>query len=130
VLFDAEQSESELVLRNALKVEQVEDPVEAGESSVLLWVEHGAPPSRFPDYRTGIRWFSVTERPLVCVAAVQGVVNKCQKVGLMQIYEIADFNTVEEFLFRVAQKRGKLGKVSSLCCDFGNITCGVCGCVL
>ena len=33
VLFDSSQSEAELVLRNALKVEQVEDPVQAGKRS-------------------------------------------------------------------------------------------------
>jgi nuclear GTP-binding protein len=71
VLFSADNdAEKNLLLRNVLKVEQVEDPIEA----------------------------------------CKGILSRCSKEQLMEIYKIAEFSSTEEFLGFVAHRRGKLGK--------------------
>eukprot|EP00466_Bigelowiella_natans_P018333 jgi/Bigna1/41442/e_gw1.52.11.1 len=44
------------------------------------------------------------------VAAVKEITKRCDKPTLLSLYRIANFTNGEEFLYRVAQKRGKLGK--------------------
>ncbi len=44
------------------------------------------------------------------VGAVREMVGRCGKKTLLALYKIADYANADEFLYRVAQKRGKLGK--------------------
>jgi len=44
------------------------------------------------------------------VQAVTGILDRCPKDSLMEVYEIPEFETTEEFLFHVAKNRGKLKK--------------------
>lgn len=42
--------------------------------------------------------------------AIAQILERCPKEALMQVYKLPDFNSVQEFLFLVAQNRGKLKK--------------------
>uniref|UniRef100_A0A7S0CUJ8 CP-type G domain-containing protein n=1 Tax=Amorphochlora amoebiformis TaxID=1561963 RepID=A0A7S0CUJ8_9EUKA len=44
------------------------------------------------------------------VGAVKEIVKRCDKSTLLSLYRIANFSNGDEFLYRVAGKRGKLGK--------------------
>jgi len=44
------------------------------------------------------------------MTAVSGILNRCNKESLMEVYEIPEFTNVEEFLFLVGKNRGKLKK--------------------
>lgn len=44
------------------------------------------------------------------VGSVKEIVRRCDKAILLSVFRIRDFNCPEEFLYLVAQKRGKLGK--------------------
>eukprot|EP01006_Ploeotia_vitrea_P049662 TRINITY_DN67365_c5_g2_i2.p1 TRINITY_DN67365_c5_g2~~TRINITY_DN67365_c5_g2_i2.p1 ORF type:complete len:604 (+),score=379.12 TRINITY_DN67365_c5_g2_i2:144-1814(+) len=68
VLFSTQDSDADLMLRNALRIEQVEDPIECAKTLVA----------------------------------------KCSAKQLMQTYQIGGYNNADEFLFRVAQRRGLL----------------------
>lgn len=70
VLFSDEARDPDLLLRNCIRLEQLEDPEEA----------------------------------------ITPMLNKVSKEDMMQFYEIADFNSEEEFLYLVAHKRNKLKK--------------------
>ncbi len=69
--LEGRDTEADLVLRNCVRVEDVEDPL----------------------------------------SAVQAIVTRCNPAKLLEIYQIGNFKTAEEFLFQVAQRKGKLGKV-------------------
>lgn len=68
VVFTSSASEAEAALRNAVKVEQLQD----------------------------------------VIAPVELILTKCSKEQLMEIYAIAPFESIVEFLTAVAKKRGKI----------------------
>jgi nuclear GTP-binding protein len=70
IIFSCGDSDADLILRNAAKVQKLIDPI----------------------------------------VPVQGIINRCAKSQLLEVYEIPDFDTVEEFLFFVAQRKGRLLK--------------------
>jgi len=68
IVFASGNNDSDLVIRNAIKINSIEDPISAVESILKRW----------------------------------------PKDKVLSKYEISDFNTVQEFLARIAVKRGKI----------------------
>jgi nuclear GTP-binding protein len=85
----------EVMLRNCLKVEEVDDPIAPGQF-------------------LGIHAFiaAILTRP--GLPTVEAMMLKVQPELLQKLYSVPQFKNVTEFLVAVALTRGRLGKVSCL----------------
>jgi nuclear GTP-binding protein len=85
----------EVMLRNCLKVEEVDDPIAPGQF-------------------LGIHAFIAAILTPLGLPTVEAMMLKVQPELLQKLYSVPQFKNVTEFLVAVALTRGRLGKVSCL----------------
>jgi nuclear GTP-binding protein len=100
IVFSESSSESDLVLRNCIKVEQITDTVKPGAplSPTLISLRISS-------------FFVFLFLTLFVVTSVDLILSRCRREKLMELYKIPIYHDTREFLCHIAHKRGKLGKV-------------------
>ncbi len=89
VVLENEDNGPRAILRNALRVEQIDDPI---------------PPGKLPTSSHSRPWFKKK-------CTVEMIISKCRPEHLMILYNLPAFSNSKEFLISLARVKGRLKKV-------------------